>query len=308
MLLIHIGYHRTGSTWLQRVFYPIHPLLESVLSHEEIYSKLVRPNSLVFSPLDVVAHFYDRIETVQETGKVPIISSEILCGSPFTGGRESKEIADRLFEVFPGAKILIVIREQISAITSTYKQFVHGGGPGSLGRFLDPPEYSFSFPWFAPDHFYYDRLVSHYISLYGDQNVHVLCFEELLKDKIRFYDQVLACAGIESLSGFLKETLVDFDSKPAKNESLSDISISIKRFLNRFVLSPSNPYPLLKIPHANRVSWSLLLRIDRLLFNRLKCRPIQKRVRREMGDRFAESNRRLESMIGKDLGSLGYGT
>jgi len=306
MLLLHIGYHRTGSTWIQRVFFPLHPALEPVATHEEIYKKLVRPNSFDFSPLDGVDYFFKRIEAVQESGKIPVISSEILCGSPFTGGRESKEIARRLFEVFPGAKILIVIREQISMITSTYKQFVHGGGPGSVGRFLNPPKNSFSYPWFSSDHFYYDRLVSEYNSLFGEQNVHVVCFEELRKNEIEFYNDLLEVTGIEKLSDQLEAELLAVRSNSSKNKSLSDLGIIFKRLANRFVLSPTNPYPLLAIPRANRTSWSILHRIDSILFNHFKTRFITRRVAREMGDCFVESNRRLESITGKNLGAFGY--
>ncbi len=306
MLLLHIGYHRTGSTWIQRVFFPFHPSLELAFTHEEVYKNLVRPNSFDFSPLDAVDSFFKRIEAIQEAGKIPVISSEILCGSPFTGGRESKEIAGRLFEVFPGAKILIVIREQISMITSTYKQFVHGGGTGSLGQFLNPPKNSFSYPWFSRDHFYYDRLVSHYNSLFGEQNVHVVCFEELRKNEIEFYDDLLEITGIEKLTDDLKETLLAVRSRSSMNKSLSDIGVIFKRLANRFVLSPTNPYPLLAIPRANRTSWSILHRIDSFLFNRFKSRFISKRITREMGDCFVESNGRLQSIIGKDLGPFGY--
>lgn len=306
MLLVHIGYHRTGSTWLQRILFPLHPALEPAFTHEEIYRSLVEPNSLDFSPVEAVSSYFERIEAIEEAGKVPVISSEILCGSPFTGGRESKEIAGRLFEIFPGATILIVIREQISAITSTYKQFVHGGGPGSLGRFLNPPAQSYSYPWFSREHFHYDRLVGHYIALFGEDNVRVLCFEDFRSDEIAFYDDLLDCVGVEKLSGDLKDEFAGVRSRSSRNKSLSDTSIVIKRLFNRFVLSPTNPYPLLRVPLMSRTAKSVLRRADKVLFDHLKCRFLSSKVARQMGDCFAESNRKLESLTGLDLGLRGY--
>ena len=61
-----------------------------------------------------------------------MVSFPRLSGHPYSGGYDSRMIADRVAEVFPEARILIVIREQRSMIVSTYKQYVNAGGEARL--------------------------------------------------------------------------------------------------------------------------------------------------------------------------------
>jgi hypothetical protein len=50
------------------------------------------------------------------------VSSGHLSGHTFSGGLRQQGDRERLWQVFPEARILIVIREQRSVIVSTYKQ------------------------------------------------------------------------------------------------------------------------------------------------------------------------------------------
>ena len=100
---------------------------------------LIYPNALDFSPQICKKYFYPKLLEATTGGLIPVLSYERLSGNPHSGGYDSKEIANRLVQVFPDAKILIVIREQKDIILSTYKQYIIEGGACTVKRYLHPP-------------------------------------------------------------------------------------------------------------------------------------------------------------------------
>ena len=77
-----------------------------------------------------------------------------LAGQAFSGGYDTKEIADRLKAVFPDGRIVVVVREQRSMIVSTYKQYLKAGGPSGIEAFLQPgSDQGWRIPLFDFDYF-----------------------------------------------------------------------------------------------------------------------------------------------------------
>jgi hypothetical protein len=91
---------------------------------------LVRARPFDFDAATVRSEFEPMLADAEREGLLPIVSFPRLSGHPYSGGYDSRPIADRIAQVFPEARILIVIREQRSTIVSTYKQYVHAGGEG----------------------------------------------------------------------------------------------------------------------------------------------------------------------------------
>ena len=52
-VLIHIGYHKTGTTWFQKILFRPEFGLPPIMSHEEVFATLVRPHELAFDPAPV---------------------------------------------------------------------------------------------------------------------------------------------------------------------------------------------------------------------------------------------------------------
>ncbi len=268
-------------------------------NHREVFDYIVAPNSLDFSVDKARGYFMPKLESIASSGKIPVLSSEMLCGSPFTGGRESKENADRIAKLFPSAKILIVIREQVSAICSTYKQYVQTGGPGSLHQFLFPPFPSFSIPRFDPIHFQYHRLIKYYISLFGLSNVKVMLYESFSAEKEAFCNEILSFVGLTTSS-------VQHYSNKRIYASLSDRAISIKRVLNRFSRTRTYAWPIVDIPYLHRLAIKLLGGFDSVVSSKSPQNQIYKQVKRYCQGQFMESNRVLESLLEVDLKDFGY--
>jgi len=240
-------------------------------------------------------------------GLVPVISKERLSGSPHSGGYDSKSIADRLAAVFDAARVLICVREQRSIIASTFKQYVRAGGPLPLARYLHPPRAgSRKLPMFRFDHFEYDRLVAHYMRLFGSEHVLVIPYELLVLDAESFMASILEFAGARAPKGALQALPYSVRRKQA----LSGVGTSALRQLNRFIRpSRLNPAPLFPLTNAeeltSRVSASIAAgtpdRLERILDRRLR-----QAIEAEVGDRYRDSNRRLRELTGLTLEQLGY--
>ena len=298
--LIHIGYHKTGTTWLQRHFFPSHPGLVVPFHRQTVVEKLVFPHPLIFDVDQTRDYMRPPVEAAIRRGKIPVISVERLSGNPQSGGYDSKEIADRIQAVFPEARIWIVIRNQVDIITSQYKHYVREGGTGAVQYYLrgDPP---LRVPGFDFRHFQYDHLIRYYHKLFGKERVQVSLYEEFFHHPGKFLKEFCDVLGIEDLSGSLP---VD----DRQNAGFSDLSVLLMRPLNAFSHYPSAPqYPLVNLRIRKGVR-GILKGADRMGLSFLLRHYIRNRVEKTVTGMYIESNRELEKIIHRDLSLHGYPT
>ncbi|MBW4330165.1 sulfotransferase [Stakelama sp. CBK3Z-3] len=148
-------------------------------------------------------------------------------------GLMGPEVARRLHAVFPDARIVVFIRNQVDLLRATYAQYVAGGGTHGPRRYLFPTEhrrgalrYRYKAPGFCFSHFEFDRLIAYYDSLFGRENVHVYLYEELRSDR----------AGL--LARMERELGVEFDLQAApagrRNASMGRTSLWLLRGVNLF--------------------------------------------------------------------------
>ncbi len=188
--LLHIGYMKTGSTWLQtRVLNDPAAGLLALASREALTEILVRPSVLDYDAEAVRALVAGPLAVCEKRGLVPVISHERLSGNPISGGFDSTIVADRLAELFPMARVAIVIREQRSFLTSFYNEYVCGGGACSLASFLHPPPGA-KLPLFNARFLEYHRLIEYYHEAFGRERVLVLPFETLARDRLAFCNRL----------------------------------------------------------------------------------------------------------------------
>jgi Sulfotransferase family len=306
--LVHVGYHKTGSRWLRFLFFgnprtgfgwvdktgPNHPV-----------RRLVGARPLEFDAEAIRAEFSPLLERIEADGLAPVVSFERFSGNPFSGGYDSKEIADRLASVFPGSKVLMVVREQRSMIVSTYKQYVREGGALSPTKFMTPPtSRSMRIPWFDFRHFEYDHLLAYYRSLFGPEAVLALTYEQFVADPRTFVADIARFAG-KPLSEEALDSLA-FDRKT--NPGPPATAIVARRMLNGIgVCSDLNPAP----PLSSQVFWRLGKRIDRLSLAPQQTvmreeAKLRRAVEEAVGDRYVESNRRTAELTGVDLAAYGW--
>lgn len=291
--------HKTGTTWLQeRLFVPEFGYAP-VLDHQGAWELMLQPHALAFDPVPARARIARAIEHARD-GLAPVVSSELFCGMPFRGSRESAEFARRIKAVCPDARILVTIRAQVPIIAATYMQYVRRGGTRSPRRFYahhPTPGYN----QFDAGHFQYDRLVAHYQALFGQENVQVMTHELLIADPARFVNELGAWAGAEA-GGRLPDTgrVGVSDPEPA---------LPLLRLINHFRFDDATDWPLLDCGRTGRSAYqfaSWLFRRPALgrLLNR--SRPATRSAKELFSGSFAESNRRLRELCGPSLELPGY--
>ncbi len=290
-LLLHVGYHKTATSWLQqRLFTPSHGYA-SVAGHEEVDRLVTRPHGLAWDPAPMRAHLDEAMECL-EPGLIPVVSSEILSGHPFYGGHESDAYARRLHEVAPGARILIGIRAQARILPSVYMQYLLRGGTMTPEQFFEGRT-DLGYAAFSADHFEYDRLVAHYQRLFGRSRVMVLQQEALMRDMDGAMARLAAFAGAARYRGLSRAARTPYAP------SYPEYAAPVLRRLNHVQSSTLNPRPIVALGHTPeglyRVAGFALRRppLAPLLKGR---RPVSDHVERAFSGRFAESNRRLEAI------------
>jgi Sulfotransferase family len=295
--LVHIGYHKTGTTWLQREVFSRPKVGFSQLGGAQ---RLIAVNAFSFKPRKVRNHMERRIGEVRDLGLTPVLSSERLSGAPHFGGYDSEIIADRLAAVLPNARIMVVIREQREMFLSIYKQYIRRGGAASLRQYLAAPRDGYWMPQFRFEYLEYHRLISRYQDLFGGRNVLVLPYELLRARPGDFLAKVSEFVGLPPAE----------PRNQPMNVSLSALSLSLRRHANRYlVLDPVNPAPAFEFPKSHEILERACRAVDaiapEILLERHESRW-RHRAAREVGTRYAHSNARTAALTGLDLRMFGY--
>jgi sulfotransferase family protein len=309
-VLVHVGYHRTGSSWLQRNFFDETKTgfrWTGKEKDDDPVRRLITARWSEFNPEKLRRRFEYRFEKARLRELVPVVSFERLSGHPCSGGYDSAEIASRIHQVIPEGRILIVIREQESAISSNYKRYVRAGGTGSLAQFVFPPTSSnLRVPLFDFRHFEYHHLIRRYQKLFGADAVLVLPFEQFRADPRTFVTEIGRFAGRPLSDDVL-------DSLPyglLMQRGLSQSEYVLLRQLNRLVRSEVNPVPLIDLDrHSGLKSFAQHRAVETVLPSAL-ARRSEESLRRELAaiadGRYAESNRFTAELTGLDLAHYGY--
>jgi hypothetical protein len=310
-ILLHVGYHKTGTKWLRAALFEDPATGFQLISKESRpVRRLVRDRPLDFDAAGTRNELAPFVEEAEAAGLVPVVCWGRLAGHAYSGGYDSTEIAGRLKAVFPEARILLVIREQRSMILSTYKQYVRAGGVCSLDHFLHPAtERGWRIPGFDFAYFEYDGLIRHYRSLYGPEAVLALPYEQLVRDRVGFVATIAEFAGRPAGDDLL-ERARDLD---ATNRGKSALALTARRRVNRVgVRTELNPAPLVESKRLFAMGTRIRKQAKlpdspatRALATRSEER-LRRTVAEAVGNRYVESNRATMELIGVDLGSYGW--
>jgi hypothetical protein len=297
--IVHIGYHKTATTWFQKSIWP------SLESHDWVprsvtQQALLNPPGMHFDPAEA-----RRVLELDTRGKPVVLSEENLSGYIHNGGLHGllgPESARRIKAVLPDARIVIFIRNQPDMIRAPYSQYVAGGGTYGLDKYLHTYDRvygalraPFKAPAFEWEHFEFDRLIALYDATFGRENVFVYPYEWLKQPDTLF-------ARLEQDLGIrFPEGIAD---KRGANVSHSEQGMNSLRFANRFTRqSDANKDYVIDPPggHAAR-------NVVRFFLKAVPGGPFRlpKSVVAEIGRYYAESNRRLAQMRDLPLAELGY--
>lgn len=300
-LLLHIGYHKTATTWMQRKLFDPKYGYRQILDHEEVWKHIAGPHRLMFDHAHAKRMIDKKLEFVN-ADEIPVISSEILSGHPFLGGRESFDFANRLVQIYPDAKILISIRNQMNILPSVYMQYVLRGGTMHHEMFFSGTS-SPGYVGFDPSHFQYHRLVHLYQNLFGSNAVHIIT-QESLRNELE-----LALSKLAQFSGnTIYRSMNPEDTRPS-GESYPEYSVGVLRRINHVQSSTLNQRPIFALGRTPyglyKLSGYALKQpaVARLIKHKF---PVRSYVKRNFEGFFAESNRRLIECVGDKVEIKGY--
>lgn len=301
-LVLHVGYPKTATTWLQRVVLPRHPQLALLRRTTPGCEWIDRTASAHPFELDAAALREAIAKSLSGlAGRVPFVSHEAYLGDPFLGAGSVETYAQRLSLLFPDASVLIVLREQEGMLESLYRQYVQEGGTARPGQLFEPP--GFQRPRFAPGYLAYDRALDLYSAAFGRSRIRALLYEELREAPQRFVDAICALAGVESLD-------VQALSREEPNRGLSPPSLALLRAANLVLRSSFQPKALLPFGSSRAVRRLLQRRLEPLLPARARGaleRPLLPAALRDrLRDSYRAGNRRLRDEYRLPVADAGY--
>jgi hypothetical protein len=308
-LLIHIGYPKTASTWLQQGIFKdektgfISPW-RGHWSDGIAVREFITVDSFSFSPINAYSAFENGLKEAEQKHLCAVLSQEMLsCNFLDQSGYWGKEVAKRLHDVFPQAKILIVIREQKSMIFSAYGQYIRNGGRKSIEQFISTQNIKPGvYPLFRLYSLKYDYLIKYYHHLFGENQVLVLPFELLKRDTNLYLKKILEFVGIEEVS---------FDYKLSKeiNVNYKAATLAINRKINNFIPFRDKSSISSLDSWRWKFIWKMLSIMDKTLpeeiQNTEKLR-IKNFIKEYTKDMFLESNQKTSELIKINLRDFGY--
>ncbi|MEM7801850.1 MAG: sulfotransferase domain-containing protein [Chloroflexota bacterium] len=308
-IIIHIGYHKSASTFLQQTVFPALPINNFFFAGpKQLYLNLINSDEFNGKKFKNVLES-ELKETFKESEtRTTILSHEQLSGHPHGYSTvEPKRIAQRLHEMFPKSRILIVIRNQMGYLTSiyTYRVAIKGYESRSFSRFLEEEGAKGLFT-----HLEYDNLIQFYKELFGDEQVLVLPMEGLVKEAPDVWGALFHFFGID----------------PQHIESSAGVNVSTKlRPVLRF-WRPINyvfgagiqlltlvtgkrhetaPFQALRAQYYQLKRWGTN-RINRRFADREKIDIAEEPLYKDLLTRFSASNLRLNELIPWDPAEYGY--
>jgi len=301
--IVHIGYHKTATTWFQNQVYP-RATSHRWIGRDRAQQALLAPDGLAFDAVEAARQLADPADP-----RPPVICEENLSGYIHNNGLHglmAPEVARRIKAVLPDALIVIAIRAQPSMIAASYVQYVRAGGTASIRNYLFSQtrrrgalSHPFKAPRFGFGHFEYDRLIAYYDSLFGRENLLVLPYEQLRADPDAFLDAIAAPSGLT----VDREGI--HDKKP--NRLFGHVTISIGRVLGLFTArSVADKRYLIDIPGFYALRRAMLEATARIEGRARADRLLGKRLLGFIRQHYAQSNARLERSRGFDLRALGY--
>lgn len=246
--LLHVGYPKTGSTFLQRWF-EAHPQLAyvegGIAGFRDVYA-IARDNAVAHDPpLYRVTSAEVLTAPILDAGK-PVIEYKRVFNLQMATAQ--LQVCSTLAGLFADATVLIVTRGFRSMILSTLSQYVRTGGDADLLQMVrtahEQRDQRFLESWD------YDTLIAAYQSAFGADNVIVVPYELLRDDANAFLRTLAGRLGIDPVPATPERV----------NESLSPVELYWYPRLTRVMR---------RIP-ARRLRAAY---VDAALYNRLR-RPI----------------------------------
>jgi Sulfotransferase family len=310
-VLVHVGLHRTASSWLQENLFT-RPELGFYGPAESKKRRSLVKNVGHFLVADETGHLINDWEFDADAvraslasleareGLWPVVSYERLGGHPLSNGFDRRMICHRIKAVFPNARILICIREQGAIVLSNYMQYLRNGGWNTPEVFVthrpDGRQPTLSLKFWE-----YHTLISMYYDAFGRESVLILPYELFASEPQSFIKRICDFVGLP--------TPHDLPVQEIVNVRRAHVSSYYSRLLTPWGRSTSanGNFPASKAGRAiNRWVKGVLDRTVPKSWEERTRKNLQRRVEQCIGDYYCESNRVSQHLTGLDLAGFGY--
>ncbi|WP_174613039.1 sulfotransferase domain-containing protein [Virgibacillus ihumii] len=297
-IFLHLGYHKTATTFLQQYIFP------GMQKVNYIKQKDIKPDLRVLRLRRKISD--EHIAKIRrhflsfDNGQPLLISYEGLSGSPFAAKKTKKQrgILRDLRRVFPPEKfdvrIIIGIREQADLFSSLYVQYIHQGGVLTAENYLKYCENNGSI-----QNFEFNRYLSLIEKTFGNDSLYIMMYEHFKQDANKEMLKLLNFMGEDKIPAYNQSTGVR-----KSNKSYGLLQVKIARRLNRYfksALHKEGTIPAVRIPKLGKLSPRLFLQ-NKLSFSlHYKKYELPDSLQQTIQERFAEENRKLAEKYQLDL-------
>lgn len=287
--IFHIGYPKTATSWLQSSLFPIVKNAHYI-PRGDTARAFVQCSHWEFDPERI------RNKFMNLSNKQLIFSLEGFLGTTHNyglGGYMTVEHANRIKKTFPEAKIVLFIRRQTDIISSSYAQYIKGGGTHGIRKFLYHQSLKNlgGLTLFSWQYYEYHYIIRLYQDLFGEKNVFIFLFEDFVRNKKDFVRSFCLKLGLEADH----ENIALLQINPGYRRIIKWIAMITNRFTERKM---PNKYYILHIPGWFRFSKKILLRLNRYkIFGKyLNSRDyLSKKIRQDIENYYRKSNNILIS-------------
>lgn len=313
-MLFHIGYYKTGSSFLQKNIFGDPTSGFQALGPNDIANGMGRARYLsnkfvmdesgqILSPWQGLPQsiIEESSSLFDSNGGIPVISHERFLGYPFASGLDAVAIRERIFDFCPNAKILIVIRNQYDLILSTYIQYIRRGGNQSLKNSLTA-KYDNRIAYFSKSYYYYHFAIEGYINRFGKNNVLVLPYELLKEDQNKFLKLIYDFCKIDFKEPELKNEIVNRSNSLFIENTFRPINF----LTSRGSLNGYSPVGLQVNGYMEKIKKTLSLVTPTMLDERTKTLMRNNILNVFPLGTFSQSNEIVEKLTNLNLSSYGY--
>ena len=309
-IVLHVGLHKTGTSYLQRhVFphlpqtrfvYPRHYVPEDQNPITEFAYRMFHVNPTLLDTTDEKQKIDAFIEGLSQPNV--LISSEDFFGFYFENYLTHRSNSALLKAVFPAAKVVMVTRRQDKWLESAYKQTLHGGFSTSVNRFLNYKNSTFGDynvgvyqgPNVGVKDLNWAGFVQYYQQLFGAQNVLVLPYELFVENPNLFLEKFYAFSGLPE---FYPE------QKEQTNRGYSLLSGTVARVVNKLPMTLKRDLKQV-VPRSWHPGEIMRKTVDKWFYIRKDF--IGATLAAQIMSLHSENNKKLAEVTGLDLQQYGY--
>ena len=305
--VLHIGFSKCGSSYLRALFRG-HPGINLVWKSGFFTPSLYTSNPSRPTTLDQYRAMFDKREgllTVESDEHLTMPSVHPRLGVRGTNIADFERLVGVIARLLPGAKIIMIIRNQPALLVSRYSEYLIAGGKLEFDEFVSQ---LMGYDGDGNCYFqnYYEMMIDVLARHFSSEQLLILAQEEMASDIAAMTANIARFLTLSdpfvAASGFLSE-----------RKSLSLGGMSVLRAVNRFLVRQSS---FAGAPPLTRGPWFVYHNIirairlfDHMVLGQVSGRSsslLTKEVRRSLLEHFEPHNRLLKRHFNGDLVAMGY--